>query len=104
MRRFFLILVVMVFAVPLFGHAGEAHTYMGTVTMLRDNSFNMTTKDGKQVTVNYTDKTSFAHSDNHPARNSELAVGWRVVVKRSADGKTATSVKMSAPPKTSKKN
>lgn len=103
MRRLFSVLVILAFAVPLFGHAGEAHTYMGTVTMLHDGSFMMKTKDGKQVTVNYTDKTAFAHSTNRPAKQSDLTVGSRVVVKMSTDGKTATSVKMSAPAKTSKK-
>lgn len=102
MRRLFPVLLVLAFAVPLFGHAGEAHTYMGTVTMLHTDSFMMKTKDGKQLTVNYNDKTAFAHSDKRPAEKSELAVGTRVVVKMSTDGKTATSVKMSAPAKKSK--
>lgn len=104
MRRFLSILVVLAFTFPLFAHRGEAHTYMGTVTMLhKDNSFMMKTKDGKEMTIRYTNKTKFAHSDNHPAKKSELAVGMRVVVKVSADGKTATSVKMSVPAKTAKK-
>jgi hypothetical protein len=103
MSRLFSALVVLAFAVPLFAHGGHAHMYMGTVTMLHDNSFMMKTNEGKQVTVDYTEKTAFAHSDNHPANESELAVGTRVVVKMSTDGKTATSVKMSAPAKTSDK-
>jgi hypothetical protein len=103
MRRLSSVLVVLAFAVPLFAHAGHAHTYMGTVTMLHDSSFMMKTKDGKEVTVAYTDKTTFAHSDDHPANKSELAVGSRVVVKMSTDGTLATSVKMSAPAKTGKK-
>lgn len=104
MRRFLSILVVLAFTFPLFAHGGEAHTYMGIVTMLhKDNSFMMKTKDGKEMSIRYDNKTTFTHSDNRPAQKSELAVGSRVVVKMSADGKTATSVKMSVPAKTTKK-
>lgn len=104
MRRFLSILVVLAVTFPLFAHGGEAHTYMGTVTMLhKDNSFTMKTKDGKEMTILYDNKTTFTRSDNHPARKSELEVGTGVVVKVSADGKTAISVKMSPPAKTAKK-
>jgi len=83
-----------------FAHAGHMHTYMGTVTMLHgDGEFMMKTTAGKDITIKTTDKTTFTHSDNHAATLSELAVGMRVVVKMNADGKTAASVKMSAPKK-----
>ena len=100
MRRFASILAILALTLPLFAHAGHAHTYMGTVTMLHgDDAFMMKTREGKQVTVLVSENTTFAHSDDHPANKSELAVGTRVVVKMSADGKTAASVKLSAPPK-----
>src|SRR6266498_124871 len=83
-----------------FAHAGHVHTYMGTVTMLHgDCEFLMKTTAGKDITIKTTDKTTFTHSDNHVATLSELAVGMRVVVKMNTDGKTAASVKMSAPKK-----
>jgi hypothetical protein len=35
----------------------------------------------------------------HAAKKSELVVGWRAVVKTNTHGKTAASVKISAPAK-----
>lgn len=83
-----------------FAHAGHIHTYMGSVTMLHgDNAFMMKTTDGKDLTIQTSAKTKWLHSDDHAAKRSELAVGQRVVVKMMADGKTADTVKMSAPAK-----
>ena len=83
-----------------FAHAGHQHSYMGTVTMLHgDGVFVMKTTDGKELTIKTTNKTVFTHSDNHAAKLSELGVGMRVVVKMNTDGKTAATVKMSAPKK-----
>jgi hypothetical protein len=83
-----------------FAHAGHAHTYMGTVTMLHgENAFMMKTTDGQELTIYTTPKTTYLNADNRAAKKSDLVVGTRVVVKMSTDGKTATSVKMSAPKK-----
>ena len=83
-----------------FAHAGHAHTYMGTVTMLHgDAQFMMKATDGKEVTISTTANTGWFYADGKPAGKNELAVGVRVVVKMSADGKSAASVKMSAPDK-----
>jgi hypothetical protein len=83
-----------------FAHAGHIHTYMGSVTMLHgDNAFVMKTTEGKELTIQTTAKTKWLRSDNHPASRSELAVAQRVVVKMMEDGKTADTVKMSAPAK-----
>src|SRR6266852_1387156 len=99
MKRLMAVALFLV-AASAFAHAGHVHTYMGTVTMLHgDNSFMMKTTAGKDVTVLTSPKTAYLHSDNHVAKKSELAVGMRVVVKMSTDGKTAVSVKMSAPKK-----
>jgi hypothetical protein len=77
-------------ALGAFAHAGHAHTYMGTVTALHDDgSFTIKTTDGKDVTIAVSPKTTFT-----PAKP---AAGRRVVVKMTADGKTAASVKMAAP-------
>jgi hypothetical protein len=79
-------------------HAGHAHTYMGTVTMLHSSTqFMMKTTDGKDLTIDTTPKTAWLHADGHSAKASELAVGSRVVVKMNVDGKSAASVKVSAP-------
>ena len=83
-----------------FAHAGEVHTYMGSVTMVHsDTEFMMKTTAGKAVTVQTTPATTWLHADGHAAKRSELAVGSRVVVKMNKDGKTAASVKLSAPAK-----
>lgn len=100
MKNLFASFALLLVAVSAFAHAGHAHTYMGSITMLHgDNAFMMKTTDGKEVTIQTSPKTAFTDTDNHPANPSELAVGQRVVVKMMTDGKTAVSVKMSAPKK-----
>jgi hypothetical protein len=101
MKKFFAIsLLLLLAATSAFSHAGHIHTYMGSVTMLHgDSAFMIKTTDGKNLTILTSAKTTWLHSDDHPATKSELAVGQRVVVKMMTDGKTAASVKMSAPAK-----
>jgi hypothetical protein len=83
-----------------FAHAGHIHTYMGSVTMLHgDHAFMMTTTDGKDLTIVTSPSTKWLHADDHAAKQSDLTVGQRVVVKMMIDGKTADSVKMSTPAK-----
>jgi hypothetical protein len=81
-----------------FAHAGEVHTYLGTVTKLDGREFMMKTREGKEIAVETTRSTKFLHADNHRASLRELRVGSRVVVKMAKDNRTASSVKM-APPK-----
>lgn len=83
-----------------FAHAGHIHNYLGSVTMLHgDNAFMMKATDGKDLTIQTSTKTKWLHADGHAAKSSELAAGQRVSVKMMADGKTADTVKMSAPAK-----
>jgi hypothetical protein len=83
-------LAIFLIAAAAFAHAGHAHTYMGTVSMLHDDgSFMIKTTDGKDVTIATSPATTF-----DPAR-ADLTVGKRVVVKMTLDGKTASSVRMS---------
>lgn len=97
-KMFTWMIFLVLLSATAFAHAGHVHTYMGTVTMLHgDNNFMMKTSAGKEISVQTTEKTTFLHADNRRATKSELAVGMRVVVKMSTDGKTAASVKMSAP-------
>jgi hypothetical protein len=94
-------LFLLVTVTGAFAHAGHSHTYMGSVTMLHgDSAFMMKTTDGKDLTIETSAKTTWLRSDDHAAKGSELAVGQRVVVKMMTDGKTADSVKMSAPVRT----
>ena len=89
MKKTLAALALLLLAATAFAHAGHAHTYMGTVTMLHDDgSFMIKTTDGKDVTILTSPATTW-----DPAR-SDLAVGKRVVVKMTPDGKTASSVKM----------
>ena len=101
MKKMFALTMLFVLAVTsAFAHAGHAHTYMGTVTMLHSRTqFMMKTTDGKDVTIDTTPKTIWLHADGHAAKAGELAVGSRVVVKMNVDGKSAASVKVSAPTK-----
>lgn len=97
---FLLLLLLLLASTSAFAHAGEVHTYMGSVTMVHsDTEFMMKTTGGKDMTVQTTPTTSWLHADGHAAKRSELAVGSRVVVKMNKDGKTAASVKLSAPAK-----
>ena len=97
MKKFIALLMLLAAtATPLFAHAGHAHTYMGTVTMLHgEHAFMMKTTDGKDLTIQTSPKTTWTNQDGHVANQGELTVGDRVVVKMTIDGKTAASVKMS---------
>lgn len=80
-----------------FAHAGEVHTYLGTITQMnKDGSFVMKMTNGKERTVLVAKTTTYTHADGHEAKPSELAVGKRVSAKISKDGRTALSVKLNA--------
>lgn len=80
-----------------FAHAGEVHTYMGTITTLqKDGGFTMTTTGDRTVHVQLAKTTSLLHADGQSANAAELQAGSRVVVKMSKDGRTALSVKIGA--------
>ena len=101
MRQLALTLVIL-FAVATgaSGHAGEVHTYMGTITTLHDDgSFVLKKTDGKTIHVNVGKSTTYVQADGRPGTRSELKENSRVVVKIAKDGKTALSVKMAAPKK-----
>ena len=86
-------------ATSAFAHNPHAATKMGTVKQVQPNHLILTMSDGDQETVSLSPKTTYFHADDHAAKASELTPGMRVVVKMSSDGKTAASVKMSAPKK-----
>ena len=86
-------LLTLIAVSSLFGHAGEVHSYLGTITAAGD-TFTMKTTNGDEVSFVTSAKTSYRFSDNAPAERSDIAVGSRIVVVISKDGKTATSVKI----------
>ena len=97
MRKISLFILFSLLAANLFAHAGEVHTYMGTVTMLHgSNAFMMKTAEGKELTITTAKTTVYVHADGHPAKQSEVVVGMRVVVTMAKDAKTATHVKIGA--------
>ena len=78
-------------------HGGHLHTVMGTVTVSDDSHVEVRTKDGKTVSVRFTDKTTFARG-TQKLDKAALAVGQRVVIDV-GDGKepmVARGVKLGA--------
>ena len=97
MRPFVLYSLLLLAALNAFGHAGEVHKYMGTVTAVRDDgSFDLEKTDGQTMHVLVAKTTAYQKADGNPASRTDLAAGQRVVVTISTDGKTATLVKLAA--------
>jgi len=97
MRKFILSSLLLLFALNAFGHAGEVHTYMGTVTALHDDgSFMLEKTDGKTMHVRVSDKTSYLRANGKAATRADLTAGKRVVATISKDGKTASTIKIAA--------
>lgn len=98
MKRISVFTLLLLFTATLaFAHAGEEHTYLGTITKINaDGSFVIKMTNGKERTVLVSKTTTFTHSDGHKGKHSELVVGKRVSAKISKDGKTALNVKFAA--------
>lgn len=97
MRKISLFILFSLLAANLFAHAGEVHTYMGTVKILQgSDAFMLKTAEGKELKVTTAKTTLYLHADGHPAKQSEVVVGRRVVVTMAKDGKTATRIKIGA--------
>lgn len=104
MKRISILTILFLFTTTLaFAHAGEVHTYLGTITKLSaDGTFVIKMTNGKERTVFVSKDTTYTHSDGHKGLSSELVVGKRVSVKIAKDGKTAVNVKFPAPKQTTK--
>ena len=104
MKRIALLTLLFLFTATLvFAHAGEEHTYLGTVTKINaDASFVIKMTNGRDRTVVVSKTTAYLHSDGHQARKEELNVNQRVSVRISKDGMTALSVKFQAAAKKAK--
>ena len=97
MRKWILYSLFFVVAFNAFGHAGEVHTYLGTVTTLHDDgSFMLKKTDGNTIHVVVSKKTVYQHADGHAATRAEVLAGKRVSVTIAKDGKTATKIKLAA--------
>ena len=104
MKRIAILALLFLFMATLaFAHAGEEHTYLGTVTRIdADGSFVIKMTNGKDRTVLVSPNTTYTHADGHEGKRAELVVGKRVSVKISKDGKTALTVKFNAAKKATK--
>lgn len=97
MRKFILFSLLLIVALNAFGHAGEVHTYMGTVAALHDDgSFMLKKTDGNTVHVEVSKSTAYLHANGKTTTRAELTTGKRVVVTLSKDGKTATTIKLAS--------
>ncbi|HEV7242037.1 MAG TPA: hypothetical protein VGQ36_22590 [Thermoanaerobaculia bacterium] len=97
MHKFIVLPLLLLVALNAFGHAGEVHKYMGTITALHDDgSFMLQKTDGKTIHVAVKKTTVYRHADGRVATRAELATGKRAVVTVSKDGKTASEVKFAA--------
>lgn len=89
--------LVLLVALNAFGHAGEIHNYMGTVTAVHDDgSFMLKKTDGKTMHVAVSKSTTYLHADGKAATATDFAAGKRIVVTISKDGRTATRIKLAA--------
>ena len=97
MRKLVFYSLLLVVALNAFGHAGEVHTYMGTVTALHDGgAFTLKKTDGNTMHVEVSASTAYLHADGRTATRAELIEGKRVVVTIAKDGKTAATIKLAA--------
>lgn len=97
MSKLILLSLLLLVAVNTFGHAGEVHKYMGSVTAVHDDgSFMLKKTDSKTMHVETSNATTYQLADGKAAKRSDLAIGSRVVATISTDGKTATLVKFAA--------
>jgi hypothetical protein len=96
--RSLLVCFMVLAAVSVFGHAGEVHTYMGTVTAVHDGgAFTIAKTDGASFRVEVSSTTAYLHADGTRASRADVTDGKRVVVTISKDGRTASVVKIAAP-------
>ena len=102
MKRTVTLSLLFLFAATMaFGHAGEVHTYLGTITSVNtDGSFVMKMTSGKDRTVLVSKATTYTRADGGQGQHSDLVVGRRIAAKISEDGKTALNVKLGARGKT----
>ena len=89
------LLILLAAGSTAFGHAGEVHTYLGTVTSVNaDGSFVMKTTGGEARTVLVSSSTAYRYADGGPATAADVQAGKRVAAKIGTDGKTALTVKV----------
>lgn len=83
------------FTTTLLAHAGEVHTYLGTIKTLSGNEMVITDRDGEDRSITLVKETKYWKGTT-PATRADLAVGSRISVEIGVDGRTATTVKIGA--------
>lgn len=96
MRRLILVPLLLIAALNAFGHAGEVHKYMGTVSAVQGESFTLAKTDGTSLQVLVSPATVYQQADGAAASRTDLAAGKRAVVTISKDGRTASLVRFAA--------
>jgi hypothetical protein len=94
MRKLVLVSLLILVALNAFGHAGEVHKYMGTISALSEGGFTLAKTDGASIEVAVSSATVFQQANGSAATRAELTAGRRVVVTISTDGKTASLVRI----------
>lgn len=100
MNRNVKILILVLAALTLstaaaFAHQGVDHTILGTVKEVSQEHMVVTKKDAKEVRILLTRETKYTKAKaKADAKHSDLAVGSRVSIQVTEDGKTALSVKI----------
>ncbi|HVE70527.1 MAG TPA: hypothetical protein VNI54_04095 [Thermoanaerobaculia bacterium] len=95
--RLLIVCFALLAAVSAFGHAGEVHTYMGTVAAVHDSAaFTMKKTDGGSLRVEVSAATAYVHANGTRGTRDDVTPGKRVVVTISKDGRTASLVKIAA--------
>ncbi|MDQ5857316.1 MAG: DUF5666 domain-containing protein [Acidobacteriota bacterium] len=87
-----LFLIVLLASSVALAHGGTGNL-LGTVKEIHDQHMVVTTKDGHEVTVHLTEKTTYEKASKAAAIHDVVA-GARVSVKLEKDGKTAATVKI----------
>lgn len=90
-----LFLIVLLAASPALAHGGPGNL-LGTVKEVAEKHLVVTARDGHEVTVHLTDKTTYERA-GMPAARQDVVGGARVSVKLEKDGKTAVTVKIGSP-------
>lgn len=88
-----LFLVLLLGASVLLAHGGSSHKLLGTVKEVHEEHVVVTTKDGKEVTLQLTAKTKYERAGKTVTKD-QLVAGDRVAVALEEDDKTAATVKI----------
>ena len=77
----------------LLAHGANAHKLLGTVKEVHEQHLVVTTKDGKEVTLQLTAKTKYEKAGKAGTKD-QLAAGDRVAVQLEEDDKTAATIRI----------